>query len=142
MTVPTAPSFSSSHCHGENTWLRMARELACCNPVTMSRDDCSGPSPRPSGRRGDRGRKSASIMASATPAPYVPGKSIYAPEEKGVPGLRHHSECPTVADVMIEAEDCLIYFVEPIPKLLTSDLWPKSLSKLMSPDKIKRLYKC
>src|SRR5215813_3974908 len=62
MTVPTAPSFSSSHCQGANPWLRMARGFVCCNPERCRDADCLGPSSRPSGRRRDRGHKALSKL--------------------------------------------------------------------------------
>ena len=34
----------------------------------------------------------------------VRGKSTCAPEKRGVRGLRHHAECPQVADTVIEAQ--------------------------------------
>ena len=43
-------------------------------------------------------------MASATPCVSLcEAKVLYAPEQRGVRGLRHHAECPQVADAVIEA---------------------------------------
>src|SRR5215468_1872382 len=76
MTVPTAPSFSSSHYQGANPWLRMAREFVCCNPERCRDADCLGPSSRPSGRRHDRGQFSytgdhfAFHNVTVVPKPY------------------------------------------------------------------------
>src|SRR5689334_8833976 len=42
MTVPIAPSSFSRHCPDKNQWLRMARELAYCNPERYCAADCLG----------------------------------------------------------------------------------------------------
>ena len=43
-------------------------------------------------------------MASATPAASVRGTSTSAPEARGVRGLRHHAQCPNVANTMSAAK--------------------------------------
>jgi hypothetical protein len=46
----------------------------------------------------------ASIMTSATPCVSGRGQSMHAPEPRGARGLRPHTECPQVADAVIEAK--------------------------------------